>query len=145
MPLVNHDDYREDLAAALRASDLARIQAFPASLLLRADAYIPGRSSSYEAAPFACAIDIALNALNKHMRLPPLPTESPTTTTASPSAIAAQLVAEGAAGAAFAGVDWLLEQFPALLNMPMDTVRYNAYGGARYTTQTPMLDRKSVV
>ena len=147
MPLVNHDDYREDLAAALRASDLARIQAFPASLLLRADAYIPGRSSSFDAAPFACAIDIALNALNKNMRLPPLPT---TTTTESPtntaiiSNLAAQLVDDGdAAGAAFAVVDWLLEQFPALLNMPMDTVRYNGYGGASYTTQTPMLQTLS--
>ena len=74
------------------------------------------------------------------MRLPPLPTtESP----AGPSAIAAQLVAEGAAGAAFAVVDWLLEQFPALLNMPMATIRYNGYGGARYTTQTPMLQTLS--
>ena len=139
MPLINHDDYREDLAAALHASDLARIHAFPASLLLRADAYIPTRGRS-EAAPFACAIDIALNALNNNnTRLPPLP-ESPTAI----STLAAQLVDDGGAcGAAFAVVDWLLERFPPLLNMTMDTVRRNAYGGAGVTTQTPLLQTLS--
>ena len=138
MPLINHDDYREDLTAALHASDLARIQAFPASLLLRADAYIPCRAS-YETAPFACAIDIALNALNHNATpLPPLP--PPAAPTAIISNLAAQLVADSAA---FAVVDWLLERFPALLNMPMDTVRRNAYGGAGVTTQTPLLQTLS--
>ena len=132
MPLINHDDYRKDLAAALHASDLARIQPFPPSLLLRADAYIPTRGRA-AAAPFACALDLALNALNDM----PLAWAAPTPS-ADPdvlSNLAAQLV-DGTPE--FVVIDWLLDRFPELLNMPMDTLRRNAYGGGTVTTQTPL-------
>ena len=66
---MDHDDDIEGLAAALQASDLARIQTFPPALLLRRDACVPYyRGQRIDAAPMACAIDYALYAIVDHIQ-----------------------------------------------------------------------------
>ena len=54
---MDHSHLIEDLAAALQASDLARIQTFPPALLLRRDACVLTSGQRIVAAPMACAID----------------------------------------------------------------------------------------
>ena len=116
---MDHDDDIEGLAAALQASDLARIQTFPPALLLRRDACVPYyRGQRIDAAPMACAIDYALHAIHRR----PLGLDLPALRAATewaPEALATEWVAETPE---FAVVDWLLDRFPQqLLDAPLDS------------------------
>ena len=139
---MDHDDDIEGLAAALQASDLARIQTFPPALLLRRDACVPYRGQRIDAAPMACAIDYALHAI--HRRPPPLGLPALRAATgdggsAAPEALATEWVAETPE---FAVVDWLLDRFPQqLLDAQLDSTYHyaTAPSAVPVTTQTPLM------
>ena len=130
---MDHSHLIEDLAAALQASDLARIQTFPPALLLRRDACVPYPNQNIVAAPMAWAIDYALYAIvdRSHRQLPPWPTAL---LRGAPEALATELVAETPE---FAVVDWLLDRFPQqLLDAPLD--HHPEHSTVPVTTKTPL-------
>ena len=137
---MDHDDDIEGLAAALQASDLARIQTFPPALLLRRDACVPYRGQRIDAAPMACAIDYALHAI--HRRPPPLGLPALRAATgdggsAAPEALATEWVAETPE---FAVVDWLLDRFPQqLLDAQLDSTYHDGNTAPSAATQTPLM------
>ena len=119
-PLPPPRDIIEDLADALHVCDLARLAQFPRALMLRRDACVPSRTKPMRAAPLACAINYALNALEAHhqydarMWIIIAAGAAP-----SPSAMAHQLVD---ASPAFAVLDWYLRHFPELIDAPLDSI-----------------------
>ena len=135
----------EDLADALHACDLARLAHFPRELMLRRDPCVPSRiKHNMRAAPLACAIDYALSALEFDSYDPrmwciapplsaapsapldpaaPAPASSDRREAPCPSPAARQRVADTPV---FTVLDWFLQQFPELIDAPLDSIGLNS-------------------
>ena len=143
----------EDLADALHACDLARLAHFPRELMLRRDPCVPSRIKHMRAAPLACAIDYALSALEfdsydprmwciapplsaaPSAPLAPAPASSDRREAPCPSPAARQRVADTPV---FTVLDWFLQQFPELIDAPLDSAAANG-GGFNVHRLTPLM------
>ena len=142
------------LALALQAGDLARVQAAPTALLRRSDACIPlifidphdgtPMRRSKKAAPLACAIEYALDALSDHRNDPRMWRAALAYGDGAGeqmmmlSDAAVQLINNTEA---FAVLDWLLQRFPELIDTPLQSGTFAAiYSGPEsdQATLTPL-------